>query len=146
MELNNDYTKALGSLTWYLAKRDHSRQELFTKLSRRYTTTVIEQVLQAAEERGWLCPPEQLAQRVVERLNRQKKGWKYICQYLKRKGLPLPPKDEDLEEEKAGLLLKAKVQMQCLNELTFLERQKLGVYLANRGFEEVIIRKVLNGR
>ena len=136
--------QARNSLANYLARRDHSELELRQKLKRRYAADLIEQVITEAQERGWICPPDELALRVAQQLNRKKKGYLYIAKYLKQRGLPPPQADHDTEVDKAIDLIHTLVPEAGTCALTFEQKQKAYRQLQRRGFEDPIIREALH--
>src|SRR5688572_482604 len=107
-ELLNDFNKALAAVSWYLSKRDHSELELRTKLGRRHTPEVIDQVIVEAKDRKWLRPPEELAAAWTRQLAQKKRSHRYISGYLRKRGLPTGSRDLDTEEEKCRRLLETK--------------------------------------
>ncbi len=134
--------QARNSLANYLARRDHSELELRQKLRRRYPETLIEKVIQEALERGWILPPEELAERVTQQLHRKKKGYLYIVRYLKVRGLPPAPADFETEIDKA-LELISSLFPDVAN--SFEQKQRAYRHLQRRGFEDSIIREVIRG-
>ncbi len=110
-------------------------------MKRRYTDEAIASALEEAKTRGWILPPQELSERLTESLHRKNKGHKYIEAYLKKRGLPLLPSDEAKELEKGQHLLKMKFKHE--GPLDFAEKQKAYRFLAFRGFEDSIIKKVI---
>ncbi|MCB0422806.1 MAG: regulatory protein RecX [Bdellovibrionales bacterium] len=143
-ERSSDKRQALYKLADYLARRDHSAQELRSKLLRKFTTDAVQWALKEATEQGWMSPPEELAERVALSLQRKKKGAKYIQRYLAEKGLPKVPVSTDSEKKNALTLLEEKFGPP--SQLTYEEKQKAFNFLYRRGFEDVIIRHVLFSR
>jgi len=135
-------SKALESLARYLAMRDHSETELRTKMRRRFDLDVIEKALQFARDRDWLTPPEKMAQKATEELGRRKKSHRYIQNSLRKRGLPATRADSNDELEKIRQLLRSKFVE--LAELSYEEKAKAYRFLRYRGFEDSLIRKVLN--
>lgn len=135
---NKAVFKATDKLMSYLAKRDHSELELREKLSRKFTSEEIDQAITSAKENNWLPSPEELTERVVLRLNEKKKGFLYISQYLKKKGLPPTERDFELECQKASDILSQ------FN--TDLPRDSKARKLIYRGFEQETILRVINNR
>lgn len=123
-----------------LARRDHSERELRQKLSKHFSTELIDQAIEHFKERGWLPNTQEqtleLSQKVAGSLHRKKKGLLYINQYLQQKGLPPIAMDESLELEKANALVKNKLAKAQ-------DRDKLGRFLKSRGFDNSTIRKVI---
>lgn len=121
----------------FLARRDHSEQELIEKLRRHYTDEEITPALKEMKQRGWLLPPEELSAKVAENLHNKQKGYLYICHYLRKKGLPPVEKDPDRELEKAYQILEQKGPVE-------VSRQKMVSLLKNRGFDTETIGRVIH--
>lgn len=135
------YLRALDGLTRLLALRDHSRFELRQKLSRRHEKDVIDQVMNEAEESGWLLPEAEVAEKAAAALGRKLKSRRYIEGSLRKKQLAPPPKEEGAEEEKIRQLVEKKFGTEKMN---FEERNKAYRFLRYRGFDDRAIRTVLN--
>ncbi len=145
-EKEHELRQARHSLANMLARRDHSELELQQKLSLRYSQEIVETVLTEAKEKKWLSSPEELAERVSEQLHRKLKGRRYITQYLKKKGLPLPALCPEREQEKAQELLARHFQWDLSDStqsLPLSEKQRAFHYLQRRGYEEALIRDLL---
>lgn len=85
-------------IIYYLSRRDHSEKELRQKLQRfEYPTDLVLNAIEWAKERKYLCEPERMSERHVERLQKKKKGRNYIQNYLQQKGLPTSKIDIDEE-------------------------------------------------
>lgn len=138
----SEFEKALENLARYLAMRDHSEQELRTKLERRYSPEVTEKTIAFAVERELLAAPEILAERATRDLNRRRKSHLYIQSLLKKRGLPATAVNTDEELEKIRRLLNSKFG--SAQELAYEEKQKAHRFLKYRGFEDALIHKVLN--
>lgn len=132
---------ALDKLADHLARRDHSEAELRSKLARHYSPDEIDAAISEAQERRWLLPAEELAAKVAEEWHRKGKGILFINQYLKNKGLPPVSTDSDKEKQKAKLVAQQKFAR--LGDLPYDEKQKVGQYLQNRGFDGETIRNVI---
>jgi regulatory protein len=126
----------------YLQRRDHSEKELRTKLQKfDYTSAEIEAAFAWIKERNYLIDPLKLSQRHTERLQKQKKGQRYIQQYLKQRGLPPCQIDPDSELHNAIEFAK---QIAIKNDtLDRKTREKIGRKLLSRGFTSDIVRKVI---
>lgn len=135
-------SKALESLARYLAMRDHSEAELRTKMRRRFEMDVIEKALEYARERDLLVAPEKLAQRATDELHRRKKSHRYIQNMLRKRGLPATPKNSDGEIEKIRELVRSRFVEG--GDLSYEEKAKAYRFLKYRGFDDALIRKVLN--
>lgn len=130
---------AINTTMDYLARRNHSEKELRQKLSKKYSVSEIDEALEFCRENNWLTPPESLAEQTTNVLHRRKKGFLFIQRYLKQKGLPVPLKNCEIEEEKVRELLERKFK----SLPDFKSRQKAHRFLKSRGFEDEVIRKVL---
>lgn len=135
-------SKALESLARYLAMRDHSETELRTKMGRRFESDVVEKAIELARERDWLLAPEKLAQKATEELRRRKKSHRYIQNTLRKRGLPATSRDSDGEMEKIRELLRSRFVE--AGDLSYEEKAKAYRFLKYRGFDDALIRKVLN--
>jgi regulatory protein len=139
IERSDNLAMAIDKLARYLARRDHSELELQEKLTRDFMPDTVGKALSCARERKWLSDPTELAERVAVNLGAKRKGQLYIQNYLRRKGLPVVKADEGQELNKAREL----VEMRFDRQLDFTLKQKAYRFLANRGFEDQIIKKVL---
>lgn len=126
----------------YLQRRDHSEKELRLKLKKfDYPATEVEAALTWVKEHNYLMNPQELSKRHTERLQRQKKGRRYIQQYLKEKGLPPCEIDFDTELHNAiGLAKQISAKNATLDRKL---REKIGRKLLARGFTPDIVRKVI---
>jgi SOS response regulatory protein OraA/RecX len=140
--MDETLSKALESLARYLAMRDHSEAELRTKMRRRFDLDVIEKALEFARSREWLTAPEKLAKKATEELNRRKKSHRYIQNALRKRGLPATRAESSEEMEKIRQLLRSKFVEAA--ELSYEEKANAYRFLRYRGFEDALIRKVLN--
>lgn len=139
-----------------IAKRDHSEKELQQKLSRLkkwdnkkerlYSDEEISNVITWARENRWLQDSSYLSARWAEALTKKKKGIKYINAYLNQKGLPAVSKNQEVEVDKAILLLRKKLQTKAIQtaieEAGKLDRNiklKLTRFLISRGFDQETI-------
>jgi regulatory protein len=124
-----------------LARRGHSELELRQKLSRFYEEDEVEDAITFARENNWMTPPDELAGRVAAELGRKQKGHRYINQFLKAKGLPVVAKDLDEEVRKGREIAQMKLGKD--GPYDYEERKKIYRLLANRGFDDETIRRVL---
>ena len=90
----------------------------------------------------WLPTPNDLTQQLIEELNKKQKGWRIIQSTLNQKKLPLLVKDETIEEQKARWWLSERLKPS--SPFSPETVQKVYRFLINRGFEEDIIKKVVN--
>jgi SOS response regulatory protein OraA/RecX len=127
-----------------LARRGHSELELRQKLGRTYADDDVNEAIEFARESGWMTEPEELAERVAAELGRKKKGHLFINQFLKSKGLPLVAKDLDAEVERGREI--AETRLGKPGPYSFDEKRKIHRWLANRGFDDETIRRVLASR
>ncbi|MDE0092012.1 MAG: hypothetical protein OXN83_01855 [Oligoflexia bacterium] len=132
--------QALKKIAQYLSLRSHSEKELKQKLSKKFSTAIIEEALNRARQKNWLEKPSELSQKAIEQLHQKNKSWEYIQAYFKKKELPLPAYNKEKELEKARKLLKKQIQSQSLSHTNPL---KLKQFLANRSFETDIIDTAL---
>lgn len=140
--MDETLSKALESLARYLAMRDHSETELRTKMRRRFDSDMIEKAISFAKDRDWLADPEKIALRTTEELSRRKKSHRYIQNSLRKRGLPATRADSEGEIEKIRQLLRSKFVLDA--DLSYEEKTKAYRFLRYRGFEDSLIRKVLN--
>jgi regulatory protein len=124
-----------------LARRNHSELELRRKLADDYAADDITDAIRIAQESGWMPPAEEIAERVAVELGRKKKGHRFINQFLRNKGLPPVAKDVDAEVEKALAIVHAKMKSDGPFDRT--EQMKIRRLLANRGFDDDTIRRVI---
>jgi SOS response regulatory protein OraA/RecX len=140
--MNEDLSRALESLARHLAARDHSELELRQKLRRRFEKDIVDQALNFALERNWLLEPEKLAVRATEEFSRRKKSHRYIQDQLRRRGLPPTAANDDAELTKMRGLLQRKFGSAI--DLAYEENAQAFRFLKYRGFQDALIRKVLN--
>ncbi len=126
----------------YLARRDHSEMELRQKLMRNYEADEIQEALDEARESGWIIPAEDMAAKVARQLHGRRKGYFYICNYLRQKGLPKVPKEPEIELQKAREIAESKLGDDA--KVWKSEAEKLARWLKSRGFEDETIWKVIN--
>lgn len=138
----DEYAQALDRMTRYLALRDHSRYELQQKLSRVFSPEIVAKVLDEADGNGWLAPEEVIAERAARALARKHKSQRYIEGALRKRKLPVPPRDDDAELEKIRELVERKFG--TATGLSFTDKAKAFRFLKYRGFDDRNIRQVLN--
>lgn len=116
----------------YLGKRNHSRAELAQKLERKgVDTSEIREVL-ARLCAARLVDDEALAQRLYERyVEDGVYGNSYIAYQLQKKGLEMPARMSEDEENRRALQL---VRTRLLDASGRVKRRKLASFLANRGY------------
>lgn len=131
----------------YLARRDHSELELRRKLRKSYEREEIDSVIDWARQNKWLAEPETISQKVADTLHRKYKGIHFINQYLRDKGLPSVVRNDDVELEKARHLVKNKIsslRSRTPSAKNAADKNKMIRFLASRGFDTSIIRKVVH--
>jgi SOS response regulatory protein OraA/RecX len=138
----SEYARALDLLTRYLALRDHSRHELQQKLSRRFAQETIEKLLVEADANGWLAPEEKIAACAQAAWQRRMKSRRYIEGQLRKRRLPLPPRNDEIELENGRALIERKFGVP--QTLSYNDRAKAYRYLKFRGFDERTIAKVFH--
>ena len=129
-----------------IARRDHSEQELRTKLRETFSDQdggldAIEEAILYAKDNNWLGDPSALAYRLADMLHRRNKGIYYINNYLKEKGLPAVESDRAQELEKALAVIKNKYDEDY--KFSREEKARVGRLLASRGFDSETVRKVI---
>lgn len=134
----------LNKIADYLARRDHSRKEIETKLEQKkiFDKNEIQIALQKAQAAGWFTPEDELAKRVHEQLVRRHKSHKYITQYLKEKGLP--PTTFSATDEKQSALYHLQKKFKNLDNLSYDDKQRALRSLAQKGFNQGICFEILN--
>ena len=137
-----EFKRALKKIADYLSRRAHSEKEIFLKLSKKFSSNIVEQAIKTAKDKCWFEKPEELSSKTVENLHKKNKSWNYIKAYLREKELPLPEYSREKELEKAKKLLLKK--QSSLENISFEEKIKLKQFLAYRGFEQEIMRELLD--
>ncbi|WP_413291692.1 regulatory protein RecX [Bdellovibrio sp. HCB185ZH] len=129
-----------------LAARDHSEQELRSKLRGKFadehgSEEAIDEAISFANEKNWLGDPSEYAARLADTLHRRNKGICYINNYLKEKGLPTVGTDSALELEKAMAIVTNKFTEDY--KFSREEKARVGRLLTSRGFDTETVRKVI---
>lgn len=133
---------AYNTIMNLLSRRNHSERELIKKLrEREFSSEEIELALEKARAQKWIENPEKLSEQFAGQLHRKNKGIQYINSTLSEKGLPPIERDEALELDKALKLVKTKYS--SLSNFTRKEKAKVARFLASRGFDSNIVRKVI---
>lgn len=131
-----------------LARRDHSPLEIRRKLGERYSADEVESAIAIAQESGWLAPVDELASRVGRQLDMKKKGHRFIQNFLRQKGLPNLERNFETEVEKARAIVRSKLRLDASHEAATALPQETRIkahrWLANRGFDDDVIRCVIN--
>ncbi len=140
-EQEEEYQKALDKVSYYLSVRDHTLKELNTKLCRKFSPEVVGQVLEKAIDLNWITSPKEMAAKVKDTLDMKRKGFLYISQYLRQKGLPAVDKNEEIEIEKACDIINQHFKQP--EGLSYDEKHKALRLLKNRGFDLETINKVI---
>lgn len=134
---------AMNSIGVYLSARDHSLKELNDKLVKKYPPETVNMALEKAVSYGWIVSPKELAEKTAQMLNRKYKGFRYIRQYLKSKGLPPTERNEEIEVEKACHLINKHFYNNDEEiKLSYKDKQKAYRILSNRGFDHQTIKTV----
>lgn len=138
-----NFKDCLNKLLEILSRRDYSPKELRQKLSKKnFDGPVIDKALEWATEYRYLRAPAELSRILSDQLSRRGKGFLYIQQYLKRRGLPpIVEFDKDTELNKA--LEFARTRAEKLPALDRATREKIGRQLITRGFPLNIVRTVI---
>lgn len=130
-----------------IALRDHSEKELRQKLKKyEFPNEDIDNALEFAREHDWLPSSQdenlKLSEEMARGLHRRNKGIVYINHFLQEKGLPSLSPDHELEVEKASRCLENKKPREKTEDPEKY-KLKLSRFLAARGFQMEVIRKVL---
>lgn len=130
-----------------LARRDHSKKELTTKLKRRTDPETLEQALIWAADQNWLPSEEKIQEQVIRSLELKNKGQIAINLKLKQMGLKPTKLDSDVELKIAINALKFKFESDLFNDLQYKEilkqRGKVLRFLAGKGFTSETCQKAL---
>ena len=141
----SEVPSARNKMMDYLSNRQHSETELREKLAGKFSSDEIEAAIQYGKEQSWIPnsaeSAQALAEKTAETLRRKGKGEVYINQYLDKLGLPQISINPAEELEKAFALVKNKFSN--LQSMDANEKMKAARFLAGRGFDEEVIRKVI---
>lgn len=134
----------LNIIADYLARRDHSVQEIQEKLAQKknYDPQEIADAIQKAKDKKWLLPEDELAEKVARSLALKNKSYFFISNYLEEKGLPVIPFDEDTEIMAIERCLTKKFGNR--HNLSLQDKQKALRLLSGRGFKAELCYKVLD--
>lgn len=133
---------ARNKLMDLLARRDHSEQELRTKLRRRkFSEEEIDRAISEARDHNWMAPPKEIGEKYAQSLHNKNKGIHYINHQLQSKGLPTLAMDSDLELEKAQRVVENKFP--DLKKLDRDDKGRVARLLSARGFDSDTIRKII---
>ena len=133
--------KAYDKMAYYLGARDHSLKELHLKLSKNFSQNVVNSTLAKAVDQGLIMSPSELALKTAQMLHGKNKGYYYIKNYLRKKGLPEVEREEEIEIDKACAILNNNFTEG--EKLNSEQKQKAMRLLNNRGFDNEIIKKVI---
>jgi regulatory protein len=125
-----------------MARRDHSRTELWQKLSARYSESETSQAIESLETRHLLPSDSAIRERLIEILNRKLKSSLAINQALEARGLSPMTLDPAAELEKALQLIEGKLAKN--SSFDYEDQYKLSRFLAARGFDEETIHSVIH--
>lgn len=134
----------LNIIADYLARRDHSVQEIQEKLAqkKKYDPQDIADTIQIAKDKKWFLPDDELAEKVARSLALKNKSYFFISNYLKDKGLPPIPFDEEMETIAIERCLIKKLGP--ISDLSPGDKQKALRLLSGRGFKAELCYKVLD--
>ena len=132
--------QVIEKLQHYLALREHSPTELERKLIKHFDKQSVKKAITLALNKKWLTEPKTLAERWALTLHKKKRGWLFIQADLKKRGLPLIQKQEDLEIEKALWWLEKKFSQASKTQKDLL---KIKRFLSYRGFDGATIQQAL---
>jgi regulatory protein len=129
-----------------LASRDHSEQELRSKLRGTFADDeggleAIDEAISFASDKNWLGDPADHSARLADTFHRRNKGICYINGYLEEKGLPTIETDSALELEKAMAIVTNKFEENY--KFSREDKARVGRLLASRGFDSETVRKVI---
>jgi len=133
--------KAYDKMAYYLGARDHSLKELHVKLSKNFSQSIVNATLSKAIDHGLITSPQELAEKTAQMLHGKKKGYYYIKNYLRKKGLPEVKREEEIEFDKAYAIVNNHFSEG--EPLTHEQKQKAIRLLNNRGFDSETIKKVI---
>lgn len=133
---------AIDKLMIYLAIRDHSEYELKQKLRKgKYEAQEIAEAIAFAHEHKYILEPAVLSEKTKLRLDKSLKGKKWIQGYLRKKALPMPVMEDEIEWQKAKLFVELKLGWQAPYD--YEQQKKIASKLQSRGFSPDCIRKVI---
>lgn len=131
-----------------LAIRDHSEKEVREKLALKYSEDICEKAMAWALKQSWFTSSDLLHNKIVENLNRKKKGQFAINKKLEDLGLEKVHIDPEIELEKALLSVETKFEKDMFEGLDYKSTQKETArvlrFLISRGFDSDIAQKTLN--
>jgi regulatory protein len=142
-----ELNKATNKVFDYFSRRLHSKKEIIQKLHGKFSNKIIGDVINKFEDLGYI-DDEKFAKAWVE--SRKRNKGKYVLgQELKTKGIDaeiikmvlLEETDEESEKERAKNLVIAKRWPEMTRDQRF---QKIGSFLARKGFSYDIIKKVIS--
>jgi regulatory protein len=136
------YTKAKEKAVSLICYRERSKREITERLSRDYSSDIVEKVLEFLEKYGYINDAAFAEAYAKDSLKNKKWGRRKIEFELKMKGVNADTiqsaldnvldKSEVNQSEVAAKLLERRLKGQT--ELTYKERAKHTAYLAGRGF------------
>jgi SOS response regulatory protein OraA/RecX len=125
-----------------LARRDHSELELRQKLQGHYCEDEIEEAIGYIRSRNLLAADQDIARRLIDGQERKLKSARAINESLEIRGLPEMEPDAEREFQKACVLVEGKLAK--TGPFDYEEQTRIYRLLANRGFDEETIHKVIN--
>ncbi|MBN2571179.1 MAG: regulatory protein RecX [Ignavibacteriales bacterium] len=150
---DNDFINTKNSALIFLARRQHSRNELFLKLmKKKYNKAIIEKVLNNLEHSGFINDKEFTQNYIQELLNKKHEGINKIRNRLYTKGIKKEIIDEELKNiiqpdnilDNALVLSKKKIKILSKNNLSKDKiRQRIFSYLVSKGYNYETISEVI---
>ncbi len=144
--LPEDFEKIKNRALRILALRDHSKQELKTKLKKQFKIddSEMEVIFDYLSQLSLLPDETDLSRRWVCQWRKEGKGRHWILAKLRSKGLFFKGlKDDDDEHETAMVFIGKKLAGKSLKDLTYEERIKLGRALVSRGFSMSLVAEII---
>ncbi|MBN1638507.1 MAG: regulatory protein RecX [Ignavibacteriales bacterium] len=149
----NDLINTKNSALFYLARRQHSRSELFLKLmKKKYSKVIIERALNDLENSGFINDREFTKSYIQELVNKKREGINKIRNRLFSKGINKEIIDEELKNiiqtenilDNALILAKKKINILSKNNLSKEKiRQKLFSYLVAKGYNYELVSEII---
>lgn len=151
-EKQEEEAKAYNAALRFLSFRPRSEKEVKDKLSQKFSQNLVEKTISRLKKDKFLDEEEFTKAWIRNRMILKPKGKRFILQELIQKGVPKDLIKKILEKEynqDKELLLAhevAKSKLKYLKDLSQREKyQKMVGFLARRGFDWGVIKKVLEG-
>ncbi|MCF8413070.1 MAG: recombination regulator RecX [Melioribacteraceae bacterium] len=149
-KLDNIYTTR-NSAFRYLARREHSKKELKTKLiAKKYSEDIVEEVLTDLTARGYINESKFIENFVRDKILLKKDGIRKIKAQLVQKGVFTDNFDEviesiDLEEVYCNNIEElASKKARTVSGEPIIQKQKIFSYLLNKGYETDLIKQTIS--